>query len=166
MLFNGRSDRGNFVEKWIFESRDFSNDRIVRKKRVSQILRDFLNLWSECSDGMRKKARVRLSGKYLSFADVFFTTVHLRRNAKSSLWNIAVFIPTEQNGSYVIRGNNIKQGTLCVYYLLIKQKKLFGQPNISHVKISFLGTNQKERQLGVSNRYNTAIIPRLYRDPN
>ena len=41
-----------------------------------------------------------------------------------------VFISTEQNGSYVIRQNNIKEKTLCVYYFFIKRKKLFGQPNI------------------------------------
>ena len=38
-------------------------------------------------------------------------------------------ISTEQNESYVIRKNNIKQSTLCVYYFLIKRKKPFGQPN-------------------------------------
>ena len=38
-------------------------------------------------------------------------------------------ISTEQNESYVIRKNNIKQRTLCVYYFLIKRKKPFGQPN-------------------------------------
>ena len=36
-------------------------------------------------------------------------------NVKPSLWNVAVFISTKQNGSYVIRQNNIKQETLCVY---------------------------------------------------
>ena len=56
--------------------------------------------------------------------------LHLHTNVKPSLWNIAVFISTKQNGSYVIRQNNIKQKTLCVYYFLIKRKKLFGQPNI------------------------------------
>ena len=53
----------------------------------------------------------------------------LRTNVKSSLRNIAVFISTEQNESYVIRRNNIKRKTLSVYYSLIKRKKLFGQPN-------------------------------------
>ena len=55
---------------------------------------------------------------------------HLYTNEKSSLWNIAVFISSEQNGSYVIRQNNIKQKTLRVYYFLIKRKKLSGQPSI------------------------------------
>ena len=68
-------------------------------------------------------------GKCLSFANVFFTTIHLHTNVTPSVWNVAVFISTEQNGSYVIRQNNIKQKTLCVYYFLIKRKKLFGQPN-------------------------------------
>ena len=72
---------------------------------------------------------IRLSEKYLSSANVSFTTVHLYRNVKPNLWNVAVFISTEQNGSYVIRQNNIKQKTLCVCYFLIKRKKLFGQPN-------------------------------------
>ena len=40
-----------------------------------------------------------------------------------------MFISTEQDGSYVIRQNNIKQKTLRVYYFLIKRKKLFGQSN-------------------------------------
>ena len=73
---------------------------------------------------------IRLSGKCLSFSNVFFTTVHLHKNVKTSLWNVAVFIATKQNGSYVIRRNNIKQKTLCVYYFLIKRKKLFGQTNV------------------------------------
>ena len=34
-----------------------------------------------------------------------------------------------QKISYVIRQNNIKQKTLCVYYFVVKRKKLFGQPN-------------------------------------
>ena len=66
--------------------------------------------------------------KCFSFANVFFTTVHLHTNVKPSVWNVAVFISTERNGSYVIRQNNIKQKT-CVYYFLIQRKKLFGQPN-------------------------------------
>ena len=73
---------------------------------------------------------IRLSRKCLSFANVLFTTVHRRTNVKLSQWNVTVFISTEQNRSYVIRRNNIKRKTLCVYYFLIKQKKLFGQPNI------------------------------------
>ena len=56
--------------------------------------------------------------------------MYLHTNVKPNLQNVAVFISTEQNGSYVIRQNNIKQRTLCVYYFLIKRKKLFGQPNI------------------------------------
>ena len=60
----------------------------------------------------------------------FFTTVHLHTNVKPSLWNVAVFISTEQNESYVIRQNNINQKTSCVYYFLVKRKKLFGQPDI------------------------------------
>ena len=71
---------------------------------------------------------IRLSEKCLPFANVFFTTVQLRTNVKPSLWNVTVFISTEQNGSYVIRRNNIKRKTLCVYFLL-KRKILFGQPN-------------------------------------
>ena len=31
---------------------------------------------------------------------------------------------------WIFRQNNIKQKRLCVYYLLIKRKKLFGQPNV------------------------------------
>ena len=73
---------------------------------------------------------IRLSEKWLSFANVFFTTVYLHTNVKPSLWNLTVFISTEQNRSYVIRQNNINQKTLCLYYFLIKRKKLFGQPNI------------------------------------
>ena len=72
---------------------------------------------------------IRLSGKCLSFANVFFTTVHLRTNVKPSLWNVTVFISREQNGSCVIRQNNIKQKMLRVYYFHIKRKKLSGQPN-------------------------------------
>ena len=53
--------------------------------------------------------RIKLLEKCLSFANVLFTTVLLRTNVKPSLWNVAVFISTEQNGSYVIRKNNIKQ---------------------------------------------------------
>ena len=60
---------------------------------------------------------------------MFFKTVHLRTNVKASLRNVAVFISTEQNRSYVIRRNNIKQRALCVYYFLIKRKKLSAQPN-------------------------------------
>ena len=61
---------------------------------------------------------IRLSGKCLSSA-----------NVKPSLWNVAVFTSTEQNGSYVIQQNNIKQKTLWIYYFVVKRKKLFGQPN-------------------------------------
>ena len=39
----------------------------------------------------------------------FFTTMHLHANVKPSPWNVSVYISTEQNGSYVIRQNNIKQ---------------------------------------------------------
>ena len=52
---------------------------------------------------------IRLFGKCLSFANVFFTTMQLHTNVKPSLWNVALFISTEQNGLYVIRENNIKQ---------------------------------------------------------
>ena len=48
----------------------------------------------------------------------------------------------EENGSYVIRQNNIKQlqnniKMLRAYYFLIKRKKLFGQPNISYNRTLF-----------------------------
>ena len=59
--------------------------------------------------------------------------MHLHTNVKPSLWNVAVFISTEQNGSYVIRQNNIKQKT-CIYSL-IKWQKLFGQTNITFQKV-------------------------------
>ena len=52
--------------------------------------------------------RIRSSGKCLSSANMFSTTMHLYTNAKPSLWNVAVFISTGQN-AYVIRQNNIKQ---------------------------------------------------------
>ena len=48
---------------------------------------------------------IRLSEKCLSFANVFFTTMHLHTDVKPSLWNVAVFVSTERNGSYVIRQN-------------------------------------------------------------
>ena len=44
-------------------------------------------------------------------------------------WNQVCEMSTEQNWSYVIRQNNIKQKALYVYYFLIKRKKLFGQSN-------------------------------------
>ena len=52
--------------------------------------------------------RIRSSGKCLSSANMFSTTMHLYTNAKPNLWNVAVFISTGQN-AYVIRQNNIKQ---------------------------------------------------------
>ena len=51
---------------------------------------------------------IRLSEKCLPFANVFFATAHIYKNVKPSVWKVAVFISTEQNGSYVIRQNNIK----------------------------------------------------------
>ena len=66
------------------------------------------------------------------------TAVHLHTNVKPSLWNVAVFISTEQNGSYVIRQNNIKQRRLCIYYFLIKRKIFFGQPNTLFSEVIFL----------------------------
>ena len=50
------------------------------------------------------------------------------RNAKPSPCNVAAFISTERNESYVIRQSNIKQKTLCVYYFLVKREKLLRQP--------------------------------------
>ena len=46
------------------------------------------------------------------------------------------FIPIEQyENRTVIQWNNIKQKMLCIYYLLIKRKKLLGQPDINHIFI-------------------------------
>ena len=71
----------------------------------------------------------RLSGMCLCFVNVFLTTMQLHTNVKLSLWNVAVFISTERDGSYDIRQNNTKQKMLRVYYFLIKRKKPVGQPN-------------------------------------
>ena len=57
--------------------------------------------------------------------NVFFTTLHLRRNAKPSLRNVALFISTEQNGSYVIRQNNIKQKNVMRLLFSHKTKETF-----------------------------------------
>ena len=64
----------------------------------------------------------------LSFTDTSFITTHLYTNMKPNLSNVVIFILIEQNGSYVIRYNNMKR-KMCIHYFLIKQKKLFGRPN-------------------------------------
>ena len=91
-----------------------------------------INLTKEKKRRKRTTKSIRLSEKCLSFANLLFTTVYLHTNVKPNMSNVAVFTSTEQNGSYVIRQNNIKQETLYVYYFLIKRKKLFGQPNTFH----------------------------------
>ena len=48
---------------------------------------------------------------------------------KPNLSNIVIFILIEQNGSYVIRQNNMERKMLCIQYFLIRRKKLSGRPN-------------------------------------
>ena len=61
---------------------------------------------------------------------VFLLQTRLYTNVKPNLSNVVIFFLIEQNGSYVIRQNNIKRKMLCIHYFLIKRKKLFGRPNI------------------------------------
>lgn len=46
------------------------------------------------------------------------------------------FIPIEQyENRAVIEWNNTKQKMLCIYYLLIKRKKLLELPDINHISM-------------------------------
>ena len=74
--------------------------------------------------GTRTIANIRSSEKCLSFTDSSFTTMHLCTNMKPSLSNVVIFILIEQNGSYVIRQNNIKRKMLYIHYFFINRKKL------------------------------------------
>ena len=51
----------------------------------------------------RVRISIRSSGKYLSFTDLSFITIHLYTKKKPNLSNVVIFILIEQNGSYVIR---------------------------------------------------------------
>ena len=55
---------------------------------------------------------------------------------KPNLPNVVIFTLIKQNGSYVIRLNNIKR-KMCIRYFLIKRKKLFGRPNTTISKNIF-----------------------------
>ena len=69
-----------------------------------------------------------LSERCLSFTDISFIIARLCTNRKPNLSNVVIFILIEQNGSYVIRQNNVKR-KMRIHYFLIKRKKLFGRPN-------------------------------------
>ena len=105
-----RSGRFEEIERNV--NRD-TEIRISHELHVSWLL-DFL--FREC---------IRLSGKCLSFANVFCTTMHLYTHVKPSLWNVAVFISTEENGSYVIRQNDIKQRNVVRLLFPHKRKETF-----------------------------------------
>ena len=91
----------------------------------------------------------------------FFTTV------KPSLWNVTLFISIERN-------------RLCVYYFLIKRKKLFGQPNIwkyndityTNERTIFVWKKKKKTEkLLFDLKYISHILPQMffvsyYRDVN
>ena len=103
---------------------------------------------------------IRLSEKCLSFANVFLTTMHLYTNAKPSLRIVVVSILTEQNGSYTIRQNNIKQKMLCVSYFLIKAKKLFGQPIVRQFLSFYVSTLLCKKSWAIFNSNNfEPILP-------
>ena len=80
-----------------------------------------------CDSFLYKWQDNRLSGKCLSFINVFFynSAPSYKRDTKSVKYVNMCKIRVK----YVIRQNNIKQKTLYAYYFLIKQKKLFGQTN-------------------------------------